>query len=936
MGLTITDLGLGDAAETAAPQPSPANDEGVCLCEEPFLNCVSRFDPPLVPEPNRDTLAAGLLHATQLYQQMNVPQGDDVTTVTTPSGQVIPVYTSTVVCGENHAARAVLAGPTQINGLWFAVDEPVEFHDNLSFKSGFLDSDQLAPSVGWKLRGSTKVEYDDEESLQESSHLVSADVVSPLVQFGQRVFAIDPHVTFHDNGTAQKIIPVADVTINGTRFMGREPLVFTEEGDFYEGVLAEKKNYYGIDFYPRTRISYHPGGEFFGADLPANVTWKQEGRTYKLSANHRIEVSEDGILLRATYNQDVTIEIFGKIVVFPAGSEVATTAGGIFVSALSSKPVNIGGIDFAAGHEIAIDEDGYLKGSLAHETKIPGLKLDIVFAEGGECELDENGVFHGGDSTAEVTLKGYEDDFGRPIVMREGWFSFYDDGSFRKARLKTDVRLNGVWFKGGEKFAFHKNKQFWLGTLYNDLNVFPEDYGDEVWFAQGTEYKIDEKGRIKGTLLKGIALNFDFGGKDVVLYLTKGQRARFYGDNHKLMGGYVNNDVALWDDITIERDHWFELIWSDVEGEEDQIVAVGVVLDEPPEIVVAGKKVNTDDYMEFYPSGNLFGVKILDEFEAYPDLYPGLTLGGDRWVRFFDDESLQVSGSRLAADFKPFPDLYDDPDNPLVLAQDQWVEIKREVLVDGGQEEPVLAGGKLAHDFSFSDPTFGEITLAMGEWVDLDEFGRILGGRLSADVSLAIPGFDDLVLVAGEWVDINWDDSGFAKLVGGKLAGDATYFHKLYGAIHFAEGGRVEFYPDGLFKGGILAKALHLQNEKYGQIDLQADEWFELYEDGSFKSGTLGDDLYILNPKTGPFYILGNNFIYLYPYPQDTLAEGVLADTMCLQTPVGPLWLQEYKPIELDENQDFLSGYVAKSYTINGETYHVGDWIDVSLILPDK
>lgn len=874
-------------ASDPSDQKSSASDGGVCrddgATSTRTLGLTKQFDPKENPELG---MAVGLV-LLDIYANPDPAQKQ---LIVTPGNQKIWVYAQTISCSESERIESSkLLNDTLINGAWFLGKEKVNFHDDLAFASGMLRDDFEAFPGIW-MKGRTEATYADDETLQDKSHFESGILRDPEKFYGID-FPAGTHATFYPSGKFRKVLLPDDQEINHIWFAKNHDIEFDEKGNVIRGTLLAPRIFCGLTWSASSEVEFHPeaGTKFKAGTLLEDIPWA---------------VGKDEIILRGTCR----VEFY---------------ANGSIKSGILRDPVTINGIDFAAG-PISFYENGRVeKAILGNDISFPWIKFAVTFVKGCEVEFDENGRFHGGDPKYDVVLKDYLDDAGKPIVIKaNGWLSVYPDGTFRNGRLKNEAVVEGLPLAQGSKIKFDEEKNFKTGILARDTSIFDDIYNGTVVFAEDAECGYNDKDEFYGTLKYDVSFDVQLPNKKITLTAQAGQQLRFNRDSERIQGGYLKSEVTPWPGVTFSEGDWFEidLNHSDYfspDPDKEEADYIGGILKNG--ISTDGHELPKEKYCEFYIDGTVKGYKVEDAFEVDSELYPDLILGGDRWVEFYPGGT-NIRGGKLAEDVEPFSDIYDDSDNPFIFAQDAWVEF---------DENGILTGGKLAQDFVMEHPVFGDIFLKQGEWVDVTSEGAILGGRLADDTELPLSDFDNLVLAGGEWVD--FDEDG--NCVGGKLAEDATYFHPLYGAIKLKAGTRIEFNPDGTLLGGILATKLAIQNSHYGSIQLMADEWFELYPTGEFKSGTLKDELYIINNQAGNFFIVDGQEATFFP--METLQYGVLADTVSLNTVVGQLEFEEYSEIELAEDENILSGYISKKYTIGGDKYRLGEWVDLERYWPE-
>ncbi len=909
-----------DAEEAPDYLASAASDGGICLSDDAPQTKNSTNTKPIDFEAHPEVGMAMSLILLDIYAN---PDPNLKNLITTPGGQKIWVYSQTVSCSEfETVASAKLLNDTLINGAWFLAGQKITFHENLAFDSGILRDDvEILPDI-W-LKDKTQASFAADETLTDNAHFESGILRDDEIFYGIK-FPAGTEADFHPSGKFKKATLAQDTQINGIWFDKYHEVEFDDGGNLIRGFLRDPKEFNGITWQALAEVEFHPNKEFLGGTLAAMTPVKiPKIGDVTLIAGTRLEYHDNKKFAKINPLQDVRVSANGVTLLLRGTKEIELYKNGNLKSAVLRDPVTINGIDLAPGL-ISFFENGFIeKAILVHDTKIATLKVDVTFMGGHEIEFDEEGNFHGGDITENLVLKSYLDDSGKPIVIKaEKFTTFYADGTFRSGRLLKETVIDDLPLAEGSKIKFHEDKRLKSGILAGDTSIYDDVYNGDIVFAADTECGYNDKNELFGELKYDVSFDVELDGRELTLTAKAGRNIEFIHDTKKVSGGTLKDEVSVWQGVSFAADEWFEIDMSHsdyFETDTDDVEEdyIGGVLTKP--LSRDGHELPANKFCKFYVDGSVLGYSVKDKFEVDEDLYPGLFMGESRWVEFYPGGK-NISGGKLAADVEPFADIYTDRDNPFVFAQNSWVSF---------DEDGILTGGKLAFDFMMEHQVFGGIFLKAGEWVDVTPDGLILGGRLADDTDVYLPGFDNLVLAAGEWVD--FDENG--ALIGGKLAEDAIYHHPVYGAIEFKAGARIEFNPDGTLKGGVLSRPLSIMNERYGKIDLIADEWFELHEGGEFKSGTLADELYIINTKAGNFYIVDGEEATFYE--AQTLQYGILADRMELSTIAGNLQFEKSSEIELDEDDQILSGYVAKKYTIGGDDYRVGEWVDLVRYWPE-
>lgn len=899
-------------SETAS---SLANDGGICISDK--MPAGTKI-PPKQIDP-----ATGLIVSLAIADQYFHPDPAHATTITTPGGQKITVFADIVSCSETSTVKkSKLINDTLINGLWFMAGKTVIFHDTLAFASGVIrDDTEVFDDI--LLKSHSQVTFYNDETREDKQHLESG-VIRDSEKFYDINFPAGTRVWFHQNGKFHKATLSQNTDINGVTFAANHEVEFDEDGHFIRGTLAFSKNIYSVTWPAFQEVTFHPNQKFKGGTLALMTRIKTPLYSeITFIPGTRLEYHDNGVLAKGTPLKDFHLTKSNTDFWLRGAQEIEFYPDGSIKNGLLRDPTSFDNVSFAAG-PISFYPNGVVeKAILGEDIEFPWIRFPVTFVKGCEVEFDESGRFHGGDPKEDVVLNDYRDDTGNPIVLKaNAWLSVHSDGTFRNGRLKKEIVIEGLPLTQNSKIYFDEDKKFKKGTLTRDTEIFPDIYGDKIVFSGGTECGYNDKNEFYGTLKNDVSFVLEIPGKKITLTATAGKELRFVHDTQRIQGGFLKTDVTPWPGVTFTAGEWFKIdmnhsdYFTPDENKEEPEYLGGVLkngLSRDGHDLPAGR------YCEFYLDGSIRGYRVEKPFEVDPDFYPGLILGDDRWVEFYPGGT-QIKGGKLAGNAEPFPDIYDDPDNPLVFSEDTWIAFNK----DG-----FLTGGKLVQDFVMEHPLFGDLFLQKGEWVDVTPEGVILGGHLAKDTELFLPGFDNLILAQGEWVD--FDENG--NFVGGKLAEEATYYHPIYGVIHFEASTRIEFNPDSMLVGGILAKPLSIPNSRYGPIDLMAEEWFELHPTGEFKSGTLANEVYIINDKTGNFYIVDGAEAEFYR--MENLHYGTLADEMELNTPVGLLDFEEFSEIEIGEEDEIMSGYVAKKYAIGGDSYRVGDWVDITQYVPE-
>lgn len=887
-----------------------AGDGGFCSDEDAAAIPIFRV---ALPEDTLERFELGVGLGLNLWAQYEYPDPDRTLVVSTSGGVSIPLYSQTVHCDAGRLVRGKLAGDALVNGVWLVDGEEVAFSENYGLLAG-VPRDDVATDSEVLLSGGHRIEFSGDETLTQESRVVGGVLREREFFYGIE-FSVGSAVSFYPDGAFKSAMLPRDEKVSGIFFAAGTMIEFTQDGHLASGTMRDPLRINDIDFPERSEVSFHDSGALRSTLLPHEKYFKtRDCGIVALAAGREIEFDEDGNLIRGTLRDPKTVRSGDQEFVFAAGGEIEFYADGAIKSGILAEEILFNGIPLASGHRISFHENGAVfEGWLAREFRIPGLEIDAVFSS-DDVFFDMDGHFGGGDLAAEAVLPHHFDDEGDPIVLAGRWCSFFPDGSVEGGRLAHEIVMAGLPLTKGSKIKFNDDKTLRKGVLSQDASVFPDRYDDAVVFASGTDAGYDGD-NFYGHLAKGVSFDVVLGERSVTLPMSQGARIQFAKDSERIEGGVLSDDVTVWPGITFAEGEWFEI---DLRGSEyfsepsddDDPPAIGGTLKKS--FKIDGHELPDGQFVKFYPSGKVLGYKPRDAWIPDPEFYPEVVLGDNRWVEFYEGTDWP-RGGKLVRDARIFPDLYPDSDNPLVLAQDKWVEFD----ADG-----ILTGGKLAQNF-VATTRYGPITLCEGEWVDLNEVGGVLGGRLQDDVSLILPDFDNVVFAAGEWVD--FDEEG--ALTGGVLAQDATYFHPLYGEVVFSAGARVEFYSDGTFKGGVLGESLAIYNSRYGEFTLQPDAWCEFYEDGAFKSGTLEGELFVINDVAGDFYVMGGEEAHFYP--AESLARGVLSETMALNTDVGMIEFLKGREIELADDEAVSAGYLARRYVIDGVSYRFGQWVAI-------
>jgi hypothetical protein len=422
----------------------------------------------------------------------------------------------------------VSKGRTTLQGIPFAAEHSISFHDNMKVNTGRLASDVIV--AGIPLREDTDVR------LYSNGVPEQGTTAREFTRQGA-TFSSGSNIALYETGRVRSGTLARDVDIAGRRFKGGERIEFHANGQVASGVLAAKATIQGTSYEAGCKVEFHENGALAAVTLTADKTI--QGIPVMSTTDERQPKLRRGESPNPAY--------LGN----HQGAHVRFHKNGRIAWALIGKPFvyrhKMGKRDVPIALRESVDAEFYADGRIKACDPAPGVEIEVLgkkMAVTWSMTFHPNGMIDWlGGFSGKVKIGNYE-------YKGEHGFNLYENGSLKSGTI-TGGKIYEITLPDNMEIAFDRAGTVVSATPPRDIaiNRYIFQAGKPITFWRGKLHS--------GFLKKDLALmGKSPKGNEYPLILRSDQAVAFHDfAKRDIAGGFLKEDVEI-DDVRFKAGTW--------------------------------------------------------------------------------------------------------------------------------------------------------------------------------------------------------------------------------------------------------------------------------------------------------------------------------------------------------------------------------------------